>query len=445
MFNTLHYILGFLKAYSINSIVACPGTQNSTFNLFAQENPFFKCYSVVDERSAGYVAIGLAQQLNKPVVITCTGATSSRNFLASMTEAYYSHIPLIALTFYSRVSNRFALSAQFLDRSVIQNDAKSLAVNLQEIHDQQDKQEVLTSINAALCHCTFLSAPVHINAPSAFDYSEKTLPEDIWKTDVINREYNQLIPEFNGKRIACFIGKHNRFLPAETEAISNFAQVYNCPIICEHSSNYTGANKVLTPTFHYVADALLRPELIIDLGGVSSIYANGSIFASATYWSVCNNFEYAARENSKVRKILVGPLDVIFRELSANHLPEPNSYYSKVKDVLTRIDSIDYPYSTTYVTQRLARMLPEKAVLHTSIIMPTQNLNFFYMKKPEIFISNTGGFGIDGAISTAFGQSLATYKPVYCICGDLAYFYDMNILGNRNLKPNLRILLINNK
>lgn len=74
-YNTLHYVISLLKAYNIKNIVASPGTQNSTFNYLVQEDEDFNCYSVVDERSAVYVAIGLSEETKEPTVITCTGAT----------------------------------------------------------------------------------------------------------------------------------------------------------------------------------------------------------------------------------------------------------------------------------------------------------------------------------------------------------------------------------
>ena len=86
-FSTLHYIIATLKNYDIKHIVASPGTQNSSFNIQVQDDTDFKCYSVVDERSAAYVALGISQEINNPVVITCTGATAARNYISAMTEA----------------------------------------------------------------------------------------------------------------------------------------------------------------------------------------------------------------------------------------------------------------------------------------------------------------------------------------------------------------------
>ena len=129
-FNTLHYVLAVLKAYKIKYLVGSPGSQNSTFNYLVQEDPQFKCYSVVDERSAVYVACGIAAESQEPVVVTCTGATSARNYDSGLTEAYYSEIPIIALTFYNPYSNQFSMSPQYTDRSVSSNDIKAISVHL---------------------------------------------------------------------------------------------------------------------------------------------------------------------------------------------------------------------------------------------------------------------------------------------------------------------------
>lgn len=98
-YNVVHYVIAMLKQYGIKNIVASPGTQNAYFNYFVQEDPYFNCYSVIDERSAAYVATGIAYETGVPVVITCTEATASRNYLSAMTEAYYKKLPIVALTF----------------------------------------------------------------------------------------------------------------------------------------------------------------------------------------------------------------------------------------------------------------------------------------------------------------------------------------------------------
>ena len=91
-------VLSVLKAYGIKKIVASPGTTNMAFVASAQSDPHFEMYSSVDERSAAYIACGLAQESGEAVVISCTGATASRNYMPGLTEAYYRKLPILAIT-----------------------------------------------------------------------------------------------------------------------------------------------------------------------------------------------------------------------------------------------------------------------------------------------------------------------------------------------------------
>ena len=148
--DTLLYIVQMLKEYGVTDIVASPGAQNANFNYIVQEDDYFKCYSVVDERSAGYVATGISNQSQKPVVITCTEATSSRNYLSALTEAFYRDIPLIAITFYNSLNSNYSLGPQHIDRSISQNDIKAVSVNLPVIINKETKRKCLVLLNAAL-------------------------------------------------------------------------------------------------------------------------------------------------------------------------------------------------------------------------------------------------------------------------------------------------------
>ena len=91
-------LIVLLKKYGIRKVIASPGTTNITFVASLMHDPYFELYSSVDERSAAYIACGLAEESGEPVVITCTGATASRNYVSGLTEAYYRHLPIIAVT-----------------------------------------------------------------------------------------------------------------------------------------------------------------------------------------------------------------------------------------------------------------------------------------------------------------------------------------------------------
>lgn len=440
---TVHYLIALLKAYGINSIVASPGTQNSTFNLLVQEDKDFDCYSVIDERSAVYVALGMSNELNKPVAITCTGATAARNYMSGMTEAYYSETPVVACTFYDPWTNKFNLAPQYTDRSVSQNDIKAISVTLPEIKDAVDKNNVLLGINAALSEAKYNNLPVHINCPNTYDYNQEP-PKDIWTTEYHYEKFSELKSELKNKKVVVHIGQHKKFTKEEERALSEFAKSYNIPVICEHGSNYQGKNKVLAAQMWYIKSDDIKPDIIIDIGGVSGVYYKCQIFNNAVLWRITKNPKFAARVNRPLRKMLIGLEKNIFNELK-NDESATSDLFGLINSRIEKIEHPDFPMSTTCIAQELAKHIPGNSILHLAILGAYERLELFDLPKTVDVLCNLGGFGIDGAVSTAVGQSLGNKdKKVFLLTGDSAFFYDMNILGNRHVGKNLRIIVDNN-
>ena len=271
-FNTVHYLIALLKAYGIKNIVSSPGTQNSFFNATVQEDKDFRCFSVIDERSAAYVATGISFETKQPTVITCTGATAARNYMSALTEAYYRRVPIIAITFFDINCNKFNLSPQYTDRSVSQNDIKYLSVELPMINTMIEEINCVTFINAALSQAFYLNKPVHINCPANLDYSNlrKDLPTNIWKTDYYSKDFDDVVKELENTDFAVFIGSHERFSKEEEIAISEFAESWNIPVFCDHTSQYHGTNKILiSKAFAMVRNLRNKPKLLIDIGKIS--------------------------------------------------------------------------------------------------------------------------------------------------------------------------------
>ena len=119
-------ILYLLKQYGIRKVVASPGTTNITLVASMQQDPFFEMYSAADERSAAYIACGLAEESREPVALSCTGATASRNYISGLTEAYYRKLPVLAITS-TQLTGRIGHNIpQVIDRSVSMNDITSI-------------------------------------------------------------------------------------------------------------------------------------------------------------------------------------------------------------------------------------------------------------------------------------------------------------------------------
>ncbi len=445
-YDTTYYVVAMLKKYGIKNIVASPGTQNAKFNMLVQDDEFFNCYSVVDERSAAYVASGIAYETNNPVVITCTEATASRNYLSALTDAYYKNIPIIALTFFNTGGNKFNLAAQFIDRSITQNDIKSLFVELPKINDINDKRKCLDYLNAAIATAKFKKEPVNINCPAFLDFKslQKTLPSDIWSFEYYKSDFEQQKEFLKNKNIMIFIGSHYKFSEQELKALENFSLNWDAPVICDHTANYHGHNKILTSQLANLVTDWQKPDIVIDIGKVCGEYASAQTFGNAKIWRVTNSNKFTFRFSKPVEKFFNCSEKYFFEKMN-NKEKLIGGYYTNIKRKIDNIIFPEIPFSTLFIAKNLCNFIPQNSSLHLAILNSLRSTNFFHLDSSIDINCNVGGFGIDGALSTSVGQSLANKnKKVFCLIGDLAFFYDMNILGNRDIDKNLRIIVINN-
>ena len=447
MFDPVHYVIGMLKLYGIKYLVASPGTQNANFNYFLQKDNFFKCFSVVDERSASYVATGLAFEKGEPVVITCTGATASRNYLSAMTEAFYRNIPLIALTFHNPSGNEYNMTPKYLDRSVTQKDIKALYVKLPKIADANDEIECVVKLNAALFTAYYLKKPVHIDCPSTlWNFKDKLqVPlKKIWKPEYYKENFESVSANLQNKKIAIFVGSHDKFSSDEQKAISDFVTSRDAVVFCDHTSNYHGHNKVLFSQALDMQSLDVHPEVIIDIGNVTGEYSAYGLLKRAEVWRISSDGSIKFRASVPVKKVFCCSEKYFFISLSAKE--KVNSYFSIIKSKIDKLVFPELKLSNAFVCAHLSQKLPKNCSLNISILNSLRNMNFFNLDESIDVNCNVGGFGIDGPVSTLVGMSLADVnKKYFGLIGDLAFFYDMNIIGNRHIQNNLRILLINNQ
>lgn len=444
-YDTTYYVIAMLKKYGIKNIVASPGTQNAKFDILVQDDEYFNCYSVIDERSAAYVASGIAFETNEPVVITCTEATASRNYLSAMTDAYYKNIPIIAITFFNPYLDKFSIGAQYIDRSVTQNDVKALFVDLPKIKEQSDKNKCLDSLNAALATAKYKNKPVHINCPAFYDMNNllEGLPADVWSLEYYDSNFENQRKFLDGKNTMIFIGSHSKFSNEEMKSLENFALSWDIPVVCDHTSNYHGRNKILTSQLANLVLNCPKPDLVIDIGNVCGEYASSQIFGKVV-WRVAEGEKFAFRFSKPVEKYF-NCSEKYFFDLMANTSKTKNAYYALVSSKINEIVFPETKLSAIYIAKSLCEYIPQNSSLHLAILNSLRSVNFFEMNETVDVNCNVGGFGIDGALSTSVGQSFAAKdKKIFCLIGDLAFFYDMNILGNRGIGNNLRILVINN-
>ena len=443
----IQMLVYLMKQHGVKKVIASPGTTNITFVASLQHDPFFEIYSCVDERSAAYMACGLAAESGEPVAISCTGATASRNYIPGLTEAYYRKLPVLAITSTQHTGRVGQLIAQVLDRSVIQNDIAVRSVDIPSINTEEDAWACNVRLNDALLALRHRGGgPVHINLHTTYskDFGVKTLPD----YRVIHRICEKdVFPKITQGRVAIFAGAHDKWTQVLTEMVDRFCEKYNGVVICDHTSNYHGKYRVLFSLIcsqRYLHTDLNKMELLIDLGAVSGAYMN---LKPQEVWRVCPDGKVQDRFRKLTNLFDMEEESFFSRYIAVEAKSQGTDYYAacirKYHDLYENIKEL--PFSNLWVAKNTAKKLPENSIVHFAILNTLRSWNYFEIPQTITCYSNTGGFGIDGFLSTLIGASLASPEVIHFgFVGDLAFFYDMNAIANRNLRNNVRIMLINN-
>ncbi len=441
-------LISLLKANNIKRIIASPGTTNINFVGSIQNDDYFIKYSCVDERSAAYMACGLAAESGEPVVLVCTGATASRNYIPGLTEAYYRKLPVIAVTAAQHFGRIGQNCPQVIDRSSVLNDIVKLSVQVPTVYSEEDKWDCNVKINNALLECRRNGGgPVHINIVTT--YSENFNVDKLPNTRVIKRvEYYDKLPELENKKVAIFVGNHQKFSNQLTEAVDLFVEKYNAVVLCDRTSNYFGKYRILGNILcdqkQYITN-LKSMDVLIDLGNVSGAYLS---LSPKEVWRV--NLDGEIRDYSKKTTYVfqMEELDFFKKYNSAsngNNISYYNEWKKTIDMIKNKIDDDKLPFSNIWIAKNTINLFPDETILHLGILNSLRSWNFFDTDKRIYGYCNTGGFGIDGCTSSLIGASLANpNKTFYGIIGDLSFFYDMNSLGNKNVQNNIRLMIINN-
>lgn len=447
-------VVALLKAKGIRYIVASPGTTNGPIVGSVQNDEFFKVISCVDERSAAYMACGIAESTGEAVVLSCTGATASRNYMPGLTEAFYRKLPILAITSMGRTQEIGNLRTQIIDRSSLPNDIVNESVNIEPVFSDDEAHYAELQANRAM-EALFRNGggPAHIQLitlhlgtlntaklPPVNDM--RVLPlsaEDSWPR----------IPE--GTKVLVYLGAHRPFTERESFAIEQFAEAYDAPVLVNITSGYRGSASLNISLVGPQMDdnpemVTLEPDLIIHIGEMSGNY-DSLLFMnklSCGVWRV--SLDGALRQPfGHLHYVFQSPVNKFFEHYTKGigGSSYRDSWRNYVRGLESRIPEL--PFSNIWVARRLSRLLPSGSVFYPSIMSSLSAANFFQPDSSVETAANVGGFGIDGCVSSLVGASIVNPNRL-CIAlvGDLAFFYDMNCLGNRHIGPNLRVILVNN-
>lgn len=439
-------LLSLLKSYGIKKVIASPGATNITLVASMQHDPFFEMYSCVDERSAAYMACGMAEQSGEPVIISCTGATAAREYMPALTEAYYRKIPVLAITSTQDISRVGHLIAQVTDRSARPNDIVVESVHLQTIKDNTDEWDCVIKINKALQALTYQGGgPVHINLTTTYskDYSIKELPS---VTKIGRYTISDHLPNIPEGVVAVFVGAHRKWSEEETEALDLFCSSHDAVVFCDQTSNYRGRYRVINSLIGlqtFYRSPLLNVDLLVHIGEVSGAYDAFSFNAKQT-WRVSEDGQLRDQFRKLTAVFQMTELQFfkhysIQGENKANFLTSWEAENQKINQLIPEL-----PFSNIWVAQQISKRLPS-SVIYLGILNTLRSWNYFETPVNVEVRSNTGGFGTDGILSTMIGSSLVDKNKIhYAVLGDLSFFYDMNSIGNRHIGNNIRVLIINN-
>lgn len=438
--NTL-ILISLLKAHGIKKVIASPGTTNISFVGSIQFDPYFEIYSAVDERAAAFMACGLAEESKEPVVLTCTGATASRNYIPGLTEAYYRHLPILAVTSTQHGGRVGNYVAQVIDRSEQFGDMIKKSYQIPTVYCEEDKQSTITAVNDAILELSHGEyGPVHINLYTT--YSNNFVIKELPDYRVIQRVIDQGFPRMPKGNIGVFVGAHERFTADETAALDAFCESNNAVVICDQISNYRGQYRFLANFANSQERDLgtRKFDLIIYIGYIHGAYLN---FYGKEMWRV--NKDGMIRDPYRNLTYVFEMEEEDFFKHYVGKSTD-NTLIKICTDTVKRLENQIpvLPFSNMWIAKETAGCIPENSVLHLSILNTLRIWNYFETPNTVLCYSNSGGYGIDGCLSSFIGSAIAN-KTIehFMIIGDLSFFYDINTLFNE-IPANVHIMLINN-
>jgi len=454
-------LAALLKAHKIRKIVLCPGSRNAAIVHTLANIEDFTCYSVTDERSAGFFAIGLSLQGGGPAAICCTSGSALLNLHPAVSEAFYQQIPLIIISADRPAAWIGQMDGQTLPQPNVFGNLVKMSVNLPEVNTDEDEWYCNRLINEAILETNHHGkGPVHINVPLSepiYRFTAKTLPEARVITryqglNVYDRDYKELINKLNqaNKRMI-IVGQMNLIYQFDKKYVKPLCK--NFVWLTEHLGNQTTPGlaiknfDVAVSAMDEVRQEQMTPELLITFGGhivskqMKKYLRN---HPPKEHWHITPDGKVADLFGCLTTIIEMDPFE--FLEKIAFLLEgNPTNYPLMWENWCKTIPEPSLPYSQISVTGDLIKALPAPCSLHLANSSTVRYAQLFILAKGVEVCCNRGVNGIEGSLSSAIGYASASTQTNFILIGDLSFFIDMNALWMSHLRNNVRILLFNNE
>lgn len=468
----------------ITNVVISPGSRNAPLTIGFSEHPDTKAYSIVDERCAAFLALGMAQQLKQPVALVCTSGSALLNYYPAIAEAFYSDIPLVVISADRPVEridigdgqtirqknvygNHILYSANLYSEAVLEEHPTDVKLQQKQWESHRHNEQ---EINKALNTAKEEQGPVHINVPfyePLYDTVSETSLEpfkvspDVREKSVIEDELSRYAKIWNSsQRKLILIGVQNPNT-IEQQFLDAFAKDESVIVMTETTSNvhhqnfFPSIDTLIAPIEQQDSKEelfkALQPDILLTFGGLivsKKIKAFLRTYQPKHHWHVdpkkaydtyfCleKHFEYSPNTFLTTFSSLTKPV-------KSNYFQFWNAI--KIERLKLQKDYEDtVPFSDFSAYKCLLEKLPSNSLVHLSNSSTIRYAQLFQLNKTIDVYCNRGTSGIDGSTSTAIGASLVSKKQTILITGDLSFFYDSNALWNAYIPNSFRIILINN-
>ena len=471
----------------LTNVVISPGSRSAPLTAAFASHPVMQCRVVYDERSAAYIALGLAQQTGRPTILICTSGTAALNYTPAVAEAFYQRVPLLILT-----ADRPPEWIDQQDNQAIHQDrlyephlraSYSFPTDLSHPDARWHARRVF---GEAIARCTHpVAGPVHINVPlreplyvmeggkegnegkpESSQGSSETAGRVVWmagQAALTGESWAELMPQWQAARRKLIVAGMNRPEPRLQDALHTLGERSDVAVIADITANLFPHGTLLCH-----ADALLgakklavladlQPDLVVSFGGPVTSKA-------------IKQFLRSAHPSAHWRVQPAGPVPDTYQNLTHLLPAEPAGFFEQLVDRLSANNSAtnyasDWrsleqqaavaiarflqaaPFGEFKACWQVMQALPAGSVLQLGNSMPIRYANLISLAPQSVLAGvygNRGVSGIDGTVSTAVGAALASDRLTTLITGDLALFYDRNGLWHRHLPPNLRIVVLNN-
>ena len=452
-------IIEIFRAKGIQHIIISPGSRNAPLTIGFVNNPNFTCYSVADERCAAFFALGIAQQINKPVAVVCTSGSALLNYYPAFSEAFYSEIPLIVVSADRPKSKIDIGDGQTIRQENVFANHSVFNANLDEFPSDENDFLLNEAINTAFAK----KGPVHINAPFEEPLYEtvETLSVEpkIISNAILNNELEDISSFTNDwnsskKKLVLIGGLHPNAV--EQKFLNAFANDNSVVVMTEVTSNVhhpnfiTNIDTIITPFTN--EDFLeFQPDILLTFGGMivsKRIKAFLRKYQPKQHWHIDELRAYDTY-GCLTKHFEVSP-NKFFDNFFSKLIKIESDYQEKLLKIRTlrtekHIEYIDkIPFTDLKAFDIILPKLPSNTHLQISNSSPIRYAQLVSIDKSIEVFCNRGTSGIDGSTSTAIGAAVANQKPTVLIAGDVGFLYDSNALWNNYIPKNFKIILINN-